>query len=136
LGTPAHRAVGVLLGGLPPTLESLPNENLFRQEDVMLWWILLIILVVVLLAALPTWGYSSGWGYYPIRMGLLSKWPVSSPRRGHPAVTPDRRGITAEKGKPCKVVSKTVVSFASFRVGAVGDLSSDNSCRNDTRGSW
>lgn len=27
--------------------------------------IVLILLVVVLLAVLPTWPYSSGWGYYP-----------------------------------------------------------------------
>ena len=27
--------------------------------------ILLIILVLVLIGALPTWPYSSGWGYYP-----------------------------------------------------------------------
>lgn len=27
--------------------------------------ILLIILIVVLIGALPTWPYSSGWGYYP-----------------------------------------------------------------------
>ncbi len=27
--------------------------------------ILLIILIIVLLGALPTWPYSSGWGYYP-----------------------------------------------------------------------
>jgi hypothetical protein len=27
--------------------------------------ILLIILVLILLGALPTWPYSSGWGYYP-----------------------------------------------------------------------
>ncbi|MEJ0072129.1 MAG: DUF3309 family protein [Pseudomonadota bacterium] len=25
----------------------------------------LIIVIVVLLAVLPTWPYSSGWGYYP-----------------------------------------------------------------------
>jgi hypothetical protein len=31
----------------------------------MLGLILVIILVVVLLGALPTWPYSSGWGYYP-----------------------------------------------------------------------
>ena len=31
----------------------------------MLGTILLIILVLALLGALPTWGYSSGWGYYP-----------------------------------------------------------------------
>jgi hypothetical protein len=27
--------------------------------------ILLIILILLLIAALPTWPYSSGWGYYP-----------------------------------------------------------------------
>jgi hypothetical protein len=27
--------------------------------------LLLIILIVLLLGALPTWPYSTGWGYYP-----------------------------------------------------------------------
>ena len=27
--------------------------------------LLFIVLVVLLVAALPTWPYSSGWGYYP-----------------------------------------------------------------------
>jgi hypothetical protein len=27
--------------------------------------VLFILLVLVLLAALPTWPYSAGWGYYP-----------------------------------------------------------------------
>lgn len=27
--------------------------------------ILLIILILALIGALPTWGYSRGWGYYP-----------------------------------------------------------------------
>ncbi|HKS63202.1 MAG TPA: DUF3309 family protein [Xanthobacteraceae bacterium] len=27
--------------------------------------ILIIILIIVLIGALPTWPYSSGWGYYP-----------------------------------------------------------------------
>ena len=27
--------------------------------------ILLIILILLLVSALPTWPYSSGWGYYP-----------------------------------------------------------------------
>jgi hypothetical protein len=31
----------------------------------MLGTVLLIILVLALLGALPNWGYSSGWGYYP-----------------------------------------------------------------------
>ncbi len=27
--------------------------------------ILLIILIILLIGSLPTWPYSSGWGYYP-----------------------------------------------------------------------
>ena len=27
--------------------------------------LLLIVLIILLLAALPTWPYSAGWGYYP-----------------------------------------------------------------------
>ena len=27
--------------------------------------ILIIVLIVLLIGALPTWPYSSGWGYYP-----------------------------------------------------------------------
>jgi hypothetical protein len=34
--------------------------------------ILLIVLVLLLVGALPTWPYSSGWGYYPSGgMGLV-----------------------------------------------------------------
>ena len=31
----------------------------------MLRTVLLVILVLVLLGSLPTWPYSTGWGYYP-----------------------------------------------------------------------
>ena len=31
----------------------------------MLGTILIIILILLLIGALPNWGYSSGWGYYP-----------------------------------------------------------------------
>ena len=31
----------------------------------MLGTILIIILILALLGALPSWGYSRGWGYYP-----------------------------------------------------------------------
>jgi hypothetical protein len=30
-----------------------------------MYTILLIILVLLLIGALPTWPYSTGWGYYP-----------------------------------------------------------------------
>jgi hypothetical protein len=35
----------------------------------MLGTILLVLLILLLVGALPTWGYSSGWGYGP--SGLL-----------------------------------------------------------------
>ena len=31
----------------------------------MIGTILLIILILILVGALPTWPYSTGWGYYP-----------------------------------------------------------------------
>ena len=34
-------------------------------ETKMMRTILLIILIILLLGALPTWPYSTGWGYYP-----------------------------------------------------------------------
>jgi hypothetical protein len=37
-----------------------------------MYTILIIILVLLLIGALPTWGYSGGWGYYPSGgLGLL-----------------------------------------------------------------
>ena len=36
--------------------------------------IVLIIVILLLIGALPTWGYSSGWGYWPsggLRLVLL-----------------------------------------------------------------
>jgi hypothetical protein len=38
----------------------------------MIGTILLIILILLLIGALPSWPYSSGWGYYPSSgVGLL-----------------------------------------------------------------
>ena len=34
-------------------------------EEVRAVTILLILLILLLVGALPTWPYSSGWGYYP-----------------------------------------------------------------------
>ncbi len=28
-------------------------------------WIVLLIVLLLLIGAMPTWPYSSGWGYYP-----------------------------------------------------------------------
>jgi hypothetical protein len=43
-----------------------PNAPASEEEwKKMLGTILLVLLIIVLLGALPTWPYSSGWGYYP-----------------------------------------------------------------------
>src|SRR5580693_8497782 len=50
---------------------SIPVTNIARQRNHILTrrnimrTILLVILVLLLVGALPTWPYSSGWGYYP-----------------------------------------------------------------------
>jgi hypothetical protein len=42
------------------------------MEATMLGTILIIILILLLIGALPTWPYSSGWGYYPSSgLGLI-----------------------------------------------------------------
>jgi hypothetical protein len=41
----------------------MPRDNEVSEIDMRT--ILLIILVLLLIGALPTWPYSSGWGYYP-----------------------------------------------------------------------
>jgi Protein of unknown function (DUF3309) len=42
---------------------NLPHGKL--EATFMLSTILIIILILLLIGALPTWPYSSGWGYYP-----------------------------------------------------------------------
>jgi len=41
------------------------------QLDQAMRFILLLILLLVVIGALPTWPYSTGWGYYPSGLGLL-----------------------------------------------------------------
>ena len=43
-----------------------PNE--IRQ---LMRFILLLILLLLVIGALPTWPYSTGWGYYPSGLGLI-----------------------------------------------------------------
>jgi Protein of unknown function (DUF3309) len=71
----AVRAATTLSRNLRPA--SFVDENIygkassatpmfFKWEAIMsLGTILLIILILILVGALPTWPYSSGWGYYP-----------------------------------------------------------------------
>ena len=52
----------IALAQAMPTL----RERFFDQEEGNLMsLILLVILVLILIGTLPTWPYSSGWGYYP-----------------------------------------------------------------------
>jgi hypothetical protein len=37
----------------------------FALRKLMLRIVLIVLLVLLLLGALPTWPYSTGWGYYP-----------------------------------------------------------------------
>jgi hypothetical protein len=46
--------------------------NTQKEMEDSMGTILLIIVVLLLIGALPTWPYSSGWGYYPSGgLGLL-----------------------------------------------------------------
>jgi len=42
----------------------VPSLSTFNQRRHM-YTVLLIILILLLVGALPTWPYSTGWGYYP-----------------------------------------------------------------------
>jgi hypothetical protein len=43
-----------------------------KENNMSLGTILLVILILAFIGALPTWGYSTGWGYYPIGgVGLI-----------------------------------------------------------------
>jgi Protein of unknown function (DUF3309) len=56
-------------------LQRPPPETRLRPKTgrmKMLGTILIIILILLLIGALPRWGYSTGWGYYPTGgVGLL-----------------------------------------------------------------
>jgi hypothetical protein len=45
------------------TILDMRRDNEVSEQNMRT--ILLIILVLLLIGALPTWPYSSGWGYYP-----------------------------------------------------------------------
>jgi hypothetical protein len=44
---------------------STPINFEQKENHMNLGTILLIVLVLALIGAIPTWPYSSGWGYYP-----------------------------------------------------------------------
>jgi hypothetical protein len=49
--------------GIVRCYELIPHSSWF--EGGCMYTILLIILILLLIGALPTWPYSTGWGYYP-----------------------------------------------------------------------
>jgi hypothetical protein len=52
-------------------LRRIPDRNAFGDTS-MLGTILIILLILILIGAIPNWGYSRGWGYYPSGgLGLL-----------------------------------------------------------------
>ena len=78
LDVPTRAWLGAATLTLNPHLALLvPRWNFYRQRaffprrvgmergNVMLGTILIVILILLLLGALPTWPYSTGWGYYP-----------------------------------------------------------------------
>ena len=41
------------------------NLEVIGEDDMSISTILIILLILILIGTLPTWPYSSGWGYYP-----------------------------------------------------------------------
>jgi hypothetical protein len=58
-----YGALGHARGTSPPRV-ALPWRGWTGAKD-MLGTILIILLILLLVGALPTWPYSTGWGYYP-----------------------------------------------------------------------
>jgi hypothetical protein len=52
------------------TERALENAY-FRSNKQAMRLILLLILLLLVIGALPTWPYSTGWGYYPSGLGLI-----------------------------------------------------------------
>jgi hypothetical protein len=52
--------------GLQTKLSGLERQEQENDGGIaMLSTVLIVVLVLALIGALPTWPYSSGWGYYP-----------------------------------------------------------------------
>lgn len=46
-------------------LRDTAPKRMRLEEETAMSTILIIILIILLIGGLPTWPYSSGWGYYP-----------------------------------------------------------------------
>jgi hypothetical protein len=45
---------------------AAPARQRAIQEEAKMRLIILIILIILIVGALPSWPYSTGWGYYPV----------------------------------------------------------------------
>jgi hypothetical protein len=56
-----------------PLIAEAPVEGTssLRQGEGTMRPLVLVLLVILLVSVLPTWPYSTGWGYYPSGLGLL-----------------------------------------------------------------
>jgi hypothetical protein len=62
--TPLAR--GLFLSWLQGTIRATEFVDLWEEtKGEFMGLILMIVLILLLVGALPTWPYSSGWGYYP-----------------------------------------------------------------------
>jgi hypothetical protein len=52
-------------GGTSLSAPRLAQQEKLRRRKMSLGTILLIILILILVGALPNWGYSRNWGYFP-----------------------------------------------------------------------
>jgi hypothetical protein len=52
-------------GRVGPLHGATTGRRRVHERGLRMSTILLIILILLLIGALPTWPYSSGWGYYP-----------------------------------------------------------------------
>jgi hypothetical protein len=58
--------VGIVGAGSKTKLSGLGRQEQENDGGIaMLSTVLIVVLVLALIGALPTWPYSSGWGYYP-----------------------------------------------------------------------
>jgi uncharacterized protein DUF3309 len=64
VGSPARTTIQGI-GDTTNPGEAIYLTTSVRKGGARMRLLLLIIVIVLLIAALPTWPYSAGWGYYP-----------------------------------------------------------------------
>ena len=67
MAIPPLLAGAALIGGIALLLvnDSADGSKPTHGKDNVMGTVLIIVLILLLLGTLPSWPYSSGWGYYP-----------------------------------------------------------------------